>query len=199
MFWHQYRRWWGCLPASVITCAALLLSGCATGSNLPQLDITKSNVGVTSVYRLGVGDKLKVNVFGETELSGNFEVDAGGRVSFPLIGAVTAAGLSVPDFREALRRKLANGFLKRPRLTVDVINYRPVYVHGEVRSPGEHAFRAGLKLRDIIAIAGGYTYRADETYVILNRAALGQPVRVSLASGLYVLPGDNIRIPERFF
>ncbi|MCB1509780.1 MAG: polysaccharide export protein [Hyphomicrobiaceae bacterium] len=199
MLWHRWTRWWGCLPASLITCAAILLSGCATGSTLPELDISKSNVGVNDVYRLGVGDKLKINVFGEADLSGNYEVDAGGRISFPLIGALSAAGQTVPKFREALRRKLADGYLKRPRLTVDVTNYRPVYVLGEVRSPGEHAFRAGMKLRDIIAIAGGYTYRADEAYVILNRTSLGRAVRVPASSAFYVLPGDNIRVPERFF
>jgi protein involved in polysaccharide export with SLBB domain len=207
----ESRLWfWTMYPScvSMMRCFAKLLisfvamcsiSACATHSNLPVLTIDKNNIGVNSVYRLVIGDKLRINVFGEAELSGSYEVDAGGFVPFPLIGNVRAAGLTLGEFQSVLRQKLSDGFLKRPRLTVDITNYRPIYVHGEVRSGGEHPFKMGLKLRDVVALAGGYTYRADEGYVIISRANQHGSFRVMLPSDIAVLPGDNIRIPERFF
>ena len=178
---------------------SLALSACAAGSNLPLLDATKSNIGVKQAYRLSVGDKIKINVFGEADLSGTFEVDPRGNVPYPLIGSLAAQNLSVEEFRLHLVNRLSNGYLKRPKVTVDILNYRPIYVHGEVRKGGEHPFRSELKLRDAIVIAGGYTYRAEESYVILTRAGRTGTVRVAMPADITVMPGDNIRIPERFF
>jgi polysaccharide export outer membrane protein len=84
-------------------------------------------------------------------------------------------------------------------VTVEVAGYRPIYVHGEVRSGGEFAYKTGLRLRDVVALAGGYTYRANQNYVVLSRAGTGQDVQVQLPNDLIVMPGDNIRVPERFF
>ncbi len=179
------------------------LSACSSHSNLPELQVGRQSVGQTShssaAYRLRVGDKLKINVFGEQDLSGAYEVDAGGYVPFPLIGQVRAADTTINQFRTSLQRKLASGYLKNPKLTVDIVNYRPIYVHGEVRKGGEHPYKAGLTVSDTIALAGGYTYRADESYIVLSRANQSKTYRVRLPSRLKILPGDNIRVPERFF
>jgi polysaccharide biosynthesis/export protein len=179
--------------------SSVLIPGCASHGSLPVLEVGRNNVGVDRVYRLEAGDKLSIKVFGETELSGKYEVAANGNVPFPLIGNVEARGLTLDQFRRRLAAQLANGYLKRPRITIDIASYRPIYVHGEVRSGGEHAFKAGLKVQDVIAMAGGYTYRADESFVVLNRVGRPGAVRVVLPSNLNVLPGDNIRVPERFF
>ena len=187
------------VPTLLALLCALFLTACATHTSLPVLDVSRNNIGVDAVYRLGIGDELKIKVFGEPELSGRFQVDAGGNVPFPLIGNIHADGVSVGQFNRRLKKKLSNGFLKHPRVTVDITNYRPIFVHGEVRKGGQHTFKAGLKLRDIVALAGGYTYRADESFVVLNRANSRQAVRVFLPSDLNILPGDNIRVPERFF
>ena len=145
-----------------------------------------------------MGDKLKITVFGEENLSGEFEVNAFGRVSVPLIGEVPAAGRPIVEFRNDVSARLANGYLRNPRVNVDVLNYRPIYVQGEVKSGGEFAYKSGLRLRDAIALAGGYTYRADQSYVDILREGKGE-LRASTSSRLTLLPGDNIRVPERFF
>mgnify|MGYP001821339442 CR=1 FL=1 len=185
------------LVMTVLLCA--LVAGCASHANLPVLEVGRHNVGVDRVYRLESGDALKIKIFGETELSGKFTISADGYVPFPLIGNVEARGLTLRQFRRKLAARLSNGFLKHPRITVDITSYRSIYVHGEVRSGGQQQFKTGLKVQDIIAMAGGYTYRADESFIILHRVGRPGAVRVNLPSDLNVLPGDNVRVPERFF
>lgn len=150
-------------------------------------------------YRLGVGDKVRLTVFGEPDLSGTFEISSLGRISLPLAGDVDAAGLDANALRDAAARRLSDGYLKNPKVTIDIVGYRPIYVHGEVRSGGEFPFKTGLRLRDAVALAGGYTYRADQGYVVLSRPGLAQDARVRLPTDVIVMPGDNIRIPERYF
>ncbi len=175
------------------------LAGCAnTGGTPPPSFATKSPDQLDRTYHLGIGDKLKITVFGEQDLSGQFEVNAFGQVSLPLIGEVNAKGLSLKKFRQNVKARLADGYLNNPRVTVEVLNYRAFYVHGEVKSGGEFPFKIGISLRDAIATAGGYTYRANQNYLLITRENQ-QEVRINLPSEVTVLPGDNIRIPERFF
>jgi protein involved in polysaccharide export with SLBB domain len=154
---------------------------------------------LSRVYRLGVGDKIKLTVFGENDMSGTYEVNAIGNVPVPLVGEVPAKGRGVAEFRDAVRNKLSQGYLTNPKVSVEVVNFRPIYIHGEVRSGGEFPYKNGLKLRDAIALAGGFTYRANETHVILVREGSPAQVKVALPADVDVLPGDNIRVPERFF
>ena len=179
--------------------ATAILGACADGNGLPPPSFANTaSDGVVRAYRLNVGDKLKINVFGEENLSGQFEVNASGNVSMPLVGDIRAKGLTLAAFRQRARKKLADGYLKNPRLAVEILNYRPIFVHGEVRAAGQFEFKNGLKIRDAIAMAGGYTYRANQAKVIIAREGLGETT-LPLPSNVTVLPGDNIRIPERFF
>jgi protein involved in polysaccharide export with SLBB domain len=185
------------LAASVT--AALLAGACADSAALPPPNFATSDAEVLSrTYRLGVGDKLKLTVFGEPNLSGPAEVNALGNVSVPLIGEVPAKGRAISEFKRDVTRRLSQGYLKQPKITVDVLNYRPFYVHGEVKSGGEFPYRTALRMRDAVATAGGYTYRADKAFVILQREGYPE-YRIKMSSNMPVLPGDNIRIPERFF
>lgn len=177
---------------------AFLLAACA-GPQVAPPSFATGEALQNRVYRLGPGDKIKVTVFGEDNLSGTFEVGPQGNVGLPLVGEVRARGLALPEFRDAVAQKLAReGILKHPKVTADVINYRAIYVHGEVKTGGEFQYKSGLRLRDAIAIAGGYTYRADQSYVLLGRDDQKE-VEVALPGDAPVLPGDNIRVPERFF
>jgi polysaccharide export outer membrane protein len=180
--------------------AGLLVSACSeTIGPAPAnfvIDGQPSSLGAS--YRLGIGDKLKITVFGEESLSGAVEVNAAGQVALPLAGEVPAQGKTITQFRETVASRLADGYLKNPKITVEITNYRPFYIHGEVKSGGEFAYKTGLKLRDAVAIAGGYTYRADQTYAIVSRDGAGE-VRVPANGTVTILPGDNVRIPERFF
>lgn len=186
---------------------AVLLSGlvasCASDIAGPDAmrvrGATKADALRTRVYRLNVGDKVRIRVFGENNLSGDFEVSALGAIAMPLLGELPAKGRSVAEFRRGLSKRLADGYLKEPRVTVEVLNYRGFYVHGEVRSAGEFKYKPGLALSDAIAVAGGYTYRANKSVLYIKRQGSNEALRVALPSNIPVLPGDNIRIPERFF
>jgi protein involved in polysaccharide export with SLBB domain len=192
---------------SALLTGMLLLGACSTqspdspfsGAPKPQTANLGANPELSRIYRLGVGDKVKISVFGENELSGPFEIGAGGMLALPLIGEIPAKGQTVTDLRRAIESRLKAGYLKDPKVSVEVTAYRPFYVHGEVRSGGEVAFKNGVTVRDAIAIAGGYTYRANHSYVLLIREGSAQEIRVQLPSTDIVMPGDNIRVPERFF
>lgn len=154
---------------------------------------------LSRIYRVGVGDKIKVTVFGEADLSGQFEIGATGALAMPLVGEIPAKGQSVSSLRDAIVARLKSGYLRDPKVSVEIMTYRPFYVHGEVRSGGEFAYKNGITIRDAVAIAGGYTYRANHSHVLLIREGTAQEVQVALPSTTMVMPGDNIRIPERFF
>lgn len=185
---------------AAVLAAAAITPGCTSPGEIgsPQFATRQGQNPVSRIYRLGVGDKLKVTVFGEDNLSGPFEVNAVGQVSMPLIGEMPAKGLAIHEFRESVTRKLADGYLKNPKVSVEMLNYRPIFVHGEVKNGGEFAYKNGISLRDAIAMAGGYTYRADQSYLYVGRE--GEPdVAVKTPADVAILPGDNIRVPERFF
>jgi polysaccharide export outer membrane protein len=175
------------------------LTGC--GDAASTLGFNNSAAALqTNVYRLKPGDKLKIAVFNEPDLTGEFQVGDGGKIAFPLVGEVQAAGLSVNDFQSGLARQLQQGFVRNPRVTVDFINYRPINVIGEVRNAGQYAYRPGLTIQDAIAMAGGYTYRANTRTVYVRRSDDSKDISVSVGgSQLTILPGDNIRVPERYF
>ena len=181
--------------------AAVVIGACANSA--PRLDTklidNPGPVELSRVYRLGVGDKIKLTIFGEAEMSGVYDVNATGNVPVPLVGEIPAKGRPIAEFRDTVRRKLSEGYLTNPKVSVEVVNFRPIYIHGEVRTGGEFPYKNGLKLRDAIAVAGGYTYRANEAFVILVREGSAAQVKVALPADIDVLPGDNIRVPERFF
>jgi polysaccharide export outer membrane protein len=185
-----------CLLVAVALTSAV--AGCAqTSAPLLQQAAYERSLGRTS--QLGVGDKVRINVFGENDLTGVYSVTADGRIEFPLIGAVRAEGLSLNAFRQQLTARLANGYLSNPKVTVEIESYRPIFVHGEVRNGGEYPYRIGTRLKDAIAVAGGFNYRADESRVLLTReGGIGQ-VWVTVDDNIVIMPGDNIRVVERFF
>ena len=181
--------------------ATVVIGACADSATVPDAKLAgrPGEVELSRVYRLGVGDKIKLTIFGEADMSGVYDVNATGNVPVPLVGEIPAKGRPIAEFRDTVRRKLIEGYLTNPKVSVEVVNFRPIYIHGEVRSGGEFPYKNGLKLRDAIAVAGGYTYRANEAFVILVREGSPAQVKVALPADIDVLPGDNIRVPERFF
>lgn len=159
---------------------------------------TPQNI-VDDDYVLGSGDKIRLIVFGEQSLSGEFVVAGSGDVSLPLVGQVRAANLTISAFRESVRTALMNGYLKDPKVSVEVTTYRPFYILGEVARPGEYPYTSGLNVQNAIATAGGYTYRAQQKYVFIRGAHDNVERKVDLTPQLRVGPGDTIRIAERFF
>ena len=187
----------------LVACSAtsgLDTSGSATanyGATVPSS--TELSTGSVAAYRLGAGDKLSVNVFGESDLSGEFLVGDDGRVDLPLIGAVQARGQTVTQFQNAVVEKYSGGYLRDPKVSVSVLNYRPFFIQGEVGKGGEYPYKAGLTVQDAVAIAGGYTYRANTSKAYVRRAGQHQEVEVQTNQRVAINPGDIIRIPERFF
>jgi len=154
---------------------------------------------VDRIFRLGVGDKLKIEVFGEPELTGESEVNASGNVVLPLLGDVPAKGRTLDEFSGLARERLAHGYLKNPQISVQVLNFRPIYVQGEVRHGGEFPYKPGLSIADAVALAGGYTYRAVTSSIVLRRQGEAKGQAIPMDGSIPVLPGDNLMVDERFF
>lgn len=147
-------------------------------------------------YRLGAGDKVRVLMFGEDELSGTFSVDGEGRVALPLVGSVTVRGMTAPQAEEAIRERFADGFLNDPHVAVEVVDHRPFYILGEVRTPGSYPWAEHLTILGAVAKAGGFTYRANERTAEVSRNG-GPPQRLDFYE--LVQPGDVIRVRQRLF
>jgi len=150
-------------------------------------------------YKLDSGDKVKVTIYGEDDLSGEFSVDGSGNVRLPLIGQVRAAGLTQHEFEEAVAAQLAHGFLINPRVSVEVTSYRPFSILGEVNKPGEYPFENGMTVLNAVAIGGGYTYRADKSDVYIRRKGAASEAKFPADDTTLVYPGDTVRVDERIF
>ncbi|HKU64610.1 MAG TPA: polysaccharide biosynthesis/export family protein [Rhizomicrobium sp.] len=150
-------------------------------------------------YRLGAGDKMKITVYGEQDLSGEFLVTANGHVQFPLLGEIQAADLTAQELAKALTAELGAKYLRNPRVSIEIQNYRPFYIIGEVNKPGEYPYESGLSLHGAVALAGGYTYRANESNVYIRRMGSEAETSMSATGQVKIYPGDVVRIPERFF
>jgi polysaccharide export outer membrane protein len=150
-------------------------------------------------YTLGSGDKIKITVYGEDDLGGEFALDGTGHVQLPLIGQVKAVGLTLHQFAATVATALQNGYLKDPKVNVQVINYRPFYIIGEVNKPGEYPYESGLTVLRAVALAGGYTYRANDDKVYVRRVNEHDESRMPADSRTRILPGDIVRVPERIF
>lgn len=175
---------------------AILLSGCTTGTQTAPVAAAPV---ATQAYVLAGGDKVRVNVFGEAELSGEYEVDGAGVISMPLIDRVQAIGLTTSQLEQQITSKLANGYLVNPKVSAEVTNYRPFYILGEVNTPGEYQYTSGLTVVNAVAGAGGYTYRANKNSVFLRKAGSNSEVEVTLSPTTQIGPGDTLRIKERRF
>lgn len=177
----------------------IVLAGCASvGGWMKKPPEAKVSSGAGE-YRLGPADKLRVLVFDETNLSGEFVVSGAGQVSYPLVGDVPAEGLTVAEFQDALQSRLAAGYLRDPRVSVEIVAYRPFYILGEVNRPGEYPFTDDLTVLNAVAKASGFTYRANTKRIFIRRATGGPETEYRLTSTTPVQPGDTIRVSERFF
>jgi protein involved in polysaccharide export with SLBB domain len=185
------------LSALIVACIAFMLSACAGGGGLPAA----TPVAANAPYTLAAGDRLRIIVYGEETLTGEYRVTGEGNVSFPLIGNIKVDGRTVEDLQADLTRRLGNGYLADPRVSAEIIDFRPYYILGEVTRPGEYQYSVGLTMQQAIAAAGGFTYRAKNNRVFLKRATETRETLVDLKKNpaFLVRPGDTIRIGERFF
>jgi polysaccharide export outer membrane protein len=177
--------------------AWLIMAGTAAGADSPASPPGAADL--SSQYVLGPGDRVRVIVFGHEDLSGEFSLSADGMVSLPLVGAVAGAGKTPNALEATIVSALSPQYLRHPRVSVEVLNYRPFFILGEVKAPGSYPYVSGLNARSAVALAGGYTYRAKESHVFITRAGAGKQSRQKSPPDAPVLPGDIIEVPERFF
>lgn len=175
----------------------IVVAACSTGPAManPQA----SSGSAVDSYRLGSGDEIKVTVFGETDLSGPLVVDGQGAITMPLIGPVEVKGLTLAETSKRIEAKLADGWIREPKVTAEMTKGRPYYILGEVNKAGEYPYTAGLTVMNAIAAAGDFTYRADKRKVMVTSADSAVEREVVLTPSTPVKPGDRIRIRERFF
>jgi protein involved in polysaccharide export with SLBB domain len=183
----------------VLVPLSLGIAGCET------VDPYAANPGPAALVeqypeiKLSAGDKLRVTVFGEDKLSGDFDLDLNGNASLPLAGTVNLAGQTKQQAEATIARKLRSEYLRSPKVTVDVTSFRPFYVIGQVERPGEFPYRNRLNIISAMAVAGGPTFRASKSKVFIQRGGVGAFEEVELSPSIPVYPGDIIRVPERYF
>jgi len=150
-------------------------------------------------YHLGTGDQIHLTVYNETDLSGDYSVDDRGFVRLPLIGEIKAQGLTLIELEQTVEGKFSQGYLKSPKISVQITNYRPFYIIGEVNKPGQYPFVNGMNAVTAVAIAGGYTYRADDADIYVRRNGASKEESEPADQTTKIEPGDIIRVAERFF
>jgi polysaccharide export outer membrane protein len=160
---------------------------------------TRASATTADTYVLGPNDRVRLKVYGEPDIAGEYEIDSSGQVSIPLAGHIKAAGLTTRELERSISSALSKGIVHDPRVNVEIALYRPYYILGEVKKGGEYPYRLGLTVMDAIASAGGFTYRANENKIYLRRAGSNAEEIYALDAPVQVFPGDNIRIPERYF
>lgn len=187
------------MPIRRLLCLMLLagVAACSTpGANLPPLPDS-----TTSAYRLGPDDQVRVTVFNDPRLTGDFRVSDAGTIALPLVGTVRAAGLTTPEVERAVEVEMRNKNLFRdPDAAVQVITYRPVFVLGMVERGGQFPFQPGMTTLTAVAVAGGFNYRAIRDYVSITRIGPdGRPVEYRAPREGLVQPGDTVTVFERRF
>ena len=150
-------------------------------------------------YTLGSGDELEVTVFGHEDLSGSFSINELGVISLPLVGNVELGGKTRREAESLIKDALQPDYLLNPRISVQVMNYRPFYIIGEVKEPGSYPYVNGMTVTEAVALAGGYTYRAKKKEILIIRAANQSNKEIPATINTAVFPGDVIKVPERFF
>ena len=180
--------------ASALMAMTLLLAGC----NQAQPPV---NVAVTQSipYTLDNGDRLRIEVFGQRNLSNTYAVDGNGTISMPLIGPISVRGLTPAQTEIKLERKLGQSYLRNPNVTVEIQRHRPFFVLGEVTRSGQYAFVSGMTAQTAVAIAGGFTPRASRERVRVTRRWNKKIVQFDAPFSYQVLPGDTIYVQERYF
>ena len=174
---------------------SLGLSGCASYRPAPKA----FHEATIQPYRLDSGDRLRVTVFEQTGLSNTYSIDQAGYIAFPLIGAVPARGQTIQELERIIATKLRQGYLRDPDVSIEVDRYRSIYVMGEVGQAGQYSYVAGMTIQNAIAVAGGFSPRANQGNVDITRKINGKIVtgRVSISDP--VLAGDTIYVRERLF
>ena len=144
----------------------------------------------SEIYRLGSHDNLGIDVFDEPELTKKVEVDGQGNIKYPLLGDIHVEGMTIKEVEDTLISGLKAGFLKNPKVTVYIVKYRNFYVHGEAIRPGAYPYQTGLTVLKAVALAGGFTDKADKKHLKVIRTIKGKEKRLTVKIDDYIRPDD---------
>lgn len=150
-------------------------------------------------YMMDAGDQLRVTVFGQDNLTNTYSVDQAGYIAFPLIGSVPARGFTAKQVEGKIAGMLRNGYVRDPDVSVEVDRYRPVFIMGEVGAPGQYSYVPGLTVQKAVAVAGGFSPRANQASVDVTREINGEVITGRVATSDPLLPGDTVYVRERLF
>jgi polysaccharide export outer membrane protein len=175
--------------------AVSMLAGCSSYRPTPAA----FHEGLDQPYRLGAGDRVRVTVFEQDGLTNIYNVDQSGYLSFPLVGAVPARGHTAQQLEKEIADKLRQGYLRDPDVSVEIDRYRPIFVMGEVGAAGQYSYVPGLTVQKAIAIAGGFTPRANQESVDVTRDINGKVMTGRVVTSDPLLPGDTVYVRERLF
>jgi protein involved in polysaccharide export with SLBB domain len=195
-------RLWRSLKGSIVVFCAFLTAGCGVsgvGGVATEADVAATTASASAAPKFQGGEKIRINVYNEPSLSGDHDIDQNGVISLPLAGTIKASGLTQAQFEQELARKFRSEYLRNPKVTVSILNYRPIYIVGEVEKQGEYAFKPGLNVLTAMASAGGGTYRAHRNYVLIQHFGETSMKEYPQSAATMVLPGDLIKVPERYF
>jgi polysaccharide export outer membrane protein len=182
-------RW---LP--ILTIALTLpMAGCASTRPATYLVETKGP------YQLDTGDTVRVSVYGDEELSDTYRINDSGAIAFPLVGQVQVRGATTNTAADRLAGALANGYMRNPDVAVEVAEYRPFFIQGEIGNAGQFPYVFGMTARSAISVAGGFTDTADRNQVVVYRRQGNQMVKGSVNLDFPLFPGDTIVVQERWF
>jgi len=182
----------------VILLAAIFLVSCSHQYPAAQASLTPDQ----AIYHLKPNDVVMLRVFDEQEMSGEYGIDSLGRIALPPVGKIDIGQQTEQQAAQTIRKALQKaGYLKDPKLSLEIAKARPVFVLGEVEKAGSFPFQTGMTVYQAVALAGGYTYRADHSDIILRRQTgkAGAEERFSAQEDTPLLPGDAIEIGERYF
>ena len=180
-------------------CAALIVAACASAPE-PVTNIPHTSSFVTSTtpaYLLQADDKIKLLVFGQDAISGDYTISSDGNIDVAQVGLIQAAGLTVGQLKQQVTEKLRNGLVESPQVSILLDVDRPVSVTGAVMNPGLFPFQSGLDARSAVALAGGYSSSADTRTILVTHAGATTEKRYGLKDRPVINPGDVIRVPDR--
>ncbi|MBD9371822.1 polysaccharide export protein [Rhizobium sp. ARZ01] len=188
----------GTLKSAIIAVAALapaVIAGCSGYHPAPKA----FQEATIQPYRLDSGDRLRVTVFEQANLTNTYMVDQAGYIAVPLIGSVPARGKTIQEMESIIAGKLRQGYLRDPDVSIEVANYRSIYIMGEVGQAGQYSYVAGMTVQNAIAVAGGFSPRANQANVDVTRKINGKIItgRVSISDP--IMAGDTIYVRERLF
>ena len=184
--------------AAILATAAL--AGCATPPREGFSEaLAPPQAIVNAPYRLADGDRLRIIVFGQNDLTNTYSIDSSGAVSMPLIGRVPAKGLTTADLEHAVTTKLSQGYLRNPSVSIEVAEYRPLFILGAVACAGQYPFVSGMTVEQAVATAGGFAPFAVPSGVAISRVVDGQTTTFAAPLTYPVRPGDTIAVEARVF